>query len=816
MLNAFKQFSSQLLTPDLFIKKRYKTFQELLDHDRQCHRLLAELEEIYYSGMSVDINRVRLIYKEFSSGVAAMVADLNRLSPRKYKNLIEYYKKIDFYACFALAPPKADAAPPYILPLDSTYPDDRHTGGKGLHLSQLGYILDLPVPSGFIISTSAWSRILETNDLRPIIDRALADVDIRSPASLKDVSGTITGYIERARLPADLEEALAAGVAKHMPPSKLFAIRSSAVGEDSSLSFAGLYRSFLNVDSKSIPQSYLGVLASKYTPEAIFYRIVHGLDDEETPMAALILAMVDADLSGVVTTGSGMPSSATRVYSVPGLGDGLMSGRVTPTISEIQTSGREPVIVRRGRKEAGPTEAQLFLLAEWARKISDYYGEQQELEWSSDSDGSLYLLQTRNRNLCPDNLPAKQFDVSDLCLVFQGGKSASPGLCSGKGLGPDEMETSDTGDGIILVCETTPPSLVTLLPHVAGVIARHGSAADHFASVAREFGVPVLVQAGDVVSELKTGEPLTLWADKNSIFQGKISNPMDSEKRRGRHRMENPLRRTLKMVIDFTSPLSLVDPASKAFSPENCRSLHDIIRFSHEMSVQAMFLQSTDSLLRKPKGPCLKTDIPLQAYLIDLGGGLTPGVAEREVVGPGDITCLPFLTLWRGLCHPGIDWGSRAHYDWRTYDAVALAGGASTGEDASLASYFLISSDYLNATIRFGYHFSLLDCLCTETAEENYILLRFAGGGGNTLGKDLRLGFIAKVLTRINFSCEMTGDLLDGRLMCYGRQDTDDRLNQVGRLLGVVRLMDMMLTDEQAIDPMVEDFFKGKCNFSNT
>ncbi len=65
MLNILKQFSEQLISPDLFIRKRYATFQQLLEYDRKCHTLLAELEDIYYSAAAVDINRVRNIYPIF-------------------------------------------------------------------------------------------------------------------------------------------------------------------------------------------------------------------------------------------------------------------------------------------------------------------------------------------------------------------------------------------------------------------------------------------------------------------------------------------------------------------------------------------------------------------------------------------------------------------------------------------------------------------------------------------------------------------------------------------------------------------------------
>ena len=45
--------------------------------------------------------------------------------------------------------------------------------------------------------------------------------------------------------------------------------RSSAIGEDSELSFAGQYLSVLNVPTAGLFQAYKDVLASLYTPRAI-------------------------------------------------------------------------------------------------------------------------------------------------------------------------------------------------------------------------------------------------------------------------------------------------------------------------------------------------------------------------------------------------------------------------------------------------------------------------------------------------------------------------------------------------------------------
>ena len=821
MLNILKQFSEQLISPDLFIRKRYANFQELLERDRRCHSLLAELEDIYYNARPVDINRVRSLYRNFSADVLAMVTCLYKLAPGKHKNLIDYYKKFDFYARFALAPPKCTTAPPYILAIDAPFADDRLTGGKGLHVSQLARDLHLPVPAGFIISTAAFNIFLEKNALRSQIDRRLARTDINSLASLQEVSDTLTGYIMQARIPVRLEKEIndTINTLARQYPGQKFAVRSSAVGEDSSLSFAGQYCSLLNVQPDAILAAYQRVLASKYTPEAILYRIINGLDDEETPMAVIVLVMVEARLSGVVATGNpaAPDNTTTLVHSVCGLGDNLMGGTATATTQELQHVAGKTVITRHspGRSQDELDDEQLRLLADWAERITAYYGEPQEIEWSCDINDTIYLLQSRRLKLDRDKEEIQEPDISKLSLLFQGGATAAPGICRGPVYHLPTTDQLDTiPDGSILVCEVTPPSLVTLLPRLSGVIARYGSTADHFSSVAREFGIPVLVRTEERCLQLKDGELLTLWAEKQSVYQGVVEPAQENNGPRQQTR-KSPLHRTLKMVIDFTSPLALVDPSSPNFCPENCRSLHDILRFTHEKSVQAMFIQSTDSLLRKPKSVELQSDVPLQVHIIDVGGGLAKSVAGKEKITIADVCCLPLQSFWQGLSHPGVNWRDRAHFDWQSYDSIALAGGVATKNDAALASFCLVSPEYLNVNMRFGYHFTLLDSLCGENPDENYILLRFAGGGGNSLGKDLRLSFITKVLAQLNFTCEQTGELLDARLMRYDKNITADRLDQVGRLLGAVRLLDMVLTNENMIASMVEDFFAEKYDFSN-
>ncbi len=818
MLNILKQFSEQLLAPDQLIRKRYRTFKELLACDRMCHGLLAELEDIHYNGKAVDISRLRQLFSEFSAGVADMVSCLQILAPGQFRNLTDYHKKFDFYARFALAPPTLESKPPWILSIRDSYPDDRYTGGKGLHLSQLSRDLNLPVPSGCIISTSAWNSFVQQNALRPVIDAELARIDINSLASLQEVSHILTDTVLHAPIPKEILETINTAVEalSSETGATRFAIRSSAIGEDSSLSFAGQYRSLLHITAAEAASAWRKVLASKYSPAALLYRIMNGLDDEATPMAVLMLMMVDARVSGVISTGNttSADNRYNRVHFVRGLGDTFMSGQTPSATIDINISNDKAIrIHRHDSDESILSDSNVLRLHHWAEQIERYYGEPQEIEWCQDEQDSLYLLQAR-RHTTMDVTPecALQPDI-DLPLLFQGGETASPGRVSGPAFILRSAEDLPfIPDGAILLCETTPPSMVSVLPRIGGVVAALGSRADHFSSVAREFRVPVLVKTGTHGIEVENGENLTLCPETHSVYLGRTE--LSTRNKTTMQLYEaSPVGRALRMVIDFSSPLQLTDIRAGNFQPEGCRSMHDIIRFAHEQSVRAMFLRNPDSYFRKPSSSRLISDIPLEMFIIDVGD--TTAKEKSRAIRITDIESLPFHALWRGLTHPNVNWRDRNHFDWKSYDAIALAGGISTKSDTSFASYCLLSPEYLNINMRFGYHFALLDCLCTHSPEENYILLRFAGGGGTDRGRDLRLSFITRVLAKLNFDCEQTAELLDARYMRYDKDNTADRLDQVGRLLGATRLLDMVLQNETEIDNLVNAFFEGKYDYSH-
>jgi pyruvate,water dikinase len=201
-------------------------------------------------------------------------------------------------------------------------------------------------------------------------------------------------------------------------------------------------------------------------------------------------------------------------------------------------------------------------------------------------------------------------------------------------------------------------------------------------------------------------------------------------------------------------------------------------------------------------------------YVLDVGGGLKKELPDERVVKIEDIISVPMNAVFNGLNHPGIHWSKFTHFDWEQYDKIVMSGGIISAESAQFGSYAVVASDYLNLNLRFGYHFVILDTICGDKIDKNYIMFRFSGGGGDSHGRFLRAGFIGSILERLGFMVEIKGDLVDGQFKKGYQELIVEKLNMLGRLLGATRLMDMYLTDASDMNNLVENFMNGQYHFA--
>jgi pyruvate, water dikinase len=105
-----------------------------------------------------------------------------------------------------------------------------------------------------------------------------------------------------------------------------------------------------------------------------------------------------------------------------------------------------------------------------------------------------------------------------------------------------------------------------------------------------------------------------------------------------------------------------------------------------------------------------------------------------------------------------------------------------------------------------GYHYIVLDGYLSEDVFNNYISLSFKGGAADTRKRSLRVAFVAEVLKHMDFNVITSGDFLKARLKAESAQEFGKKLFAIGHMLGVTRLLDLAMEDEEMVAECVARF----------
>lgn len=276
-------------------------------------------------------------------------------------------------------------------------------GGKGANLGEM-FNAGLPVPDGFCITGAAFDEYMKCNGFD---QQTLA------------YSGTFRSEIASGQLGAELEGEIAACYAA-LGKNMRVAVRSSATAEDlPEASFAGQQETYLNVAGKEQLMSAIKkCFASLYSARAVAYRKQANFDTIKVSLAVVIQKMVESEVSGVLFTADPVSRKPDQMMlnASWGLGEAVVSGKVTPDIYIYSKKHKRIVNKKRGGKdilicygatgteerETPPAQKNRFCLNDkqalmvfaLGQKVERHYGSPQDIEWAI-SDGRLYLLQSR-------------------------------------------------------------------------------------------------------------------------------------------------------------------------------------------------------------------------------------------------------------------------------------------------------------------------------------------------------------------------------------------------------------------------------------
>ncbi|MEE9254154.1 MAG: PEP/pyruvate-binding domain-containing protein [Pseudomonadales bacterium] len=215
-----------------------------------------------------------------------------------------------------------------------------------------------------------------------------------------------------------------AAIESAIPPGDRFAVRSSALVEDGAQdSFAGQFRTELDVSREAIHVAVKAVWASAFEPAALAYARARGVSLSDLRVGVVIQVMVDADAAGVAfaidpVTGDRRTSV---VSAVAGLGEALVGGELDGDTYRVDTAGEVSTSVAQGERVLSDDQART--IASCARELSTLLGRWQDIEWAL-TQGRLHLLQSRpitNLDCTPDARGAKVlWDNSNIVESYAG------------------------------------------------------------------------------------------------------------------------------------------------------------------------------------------------------------------------------------------------------------------------------------------------------------------------------------------------------------------------------------------------------------
>jgi pyruvate, water dikinase len=824
---------------------RYACFKDLLDSNTQLLNIIADLEEKLKGRHVFGMSYVRSQAARAAFHAFRMIKSLDVLSGHKYPVLYGVLDRINSGIKDRLGEKKELPFTDLVLPLARVDKDMVDwVGGKNANLGE-ALKIGLPIPAGFAITTRAYVDFLAFNDLVDEINKRKMDIDPQAPLTVQQVSADIQQLIIGARIPPALADAILEAYARMQgtgpgeSPVRV-SMRSSAIGEDSDLSFAGQYLTVLNVPGDQLLPAYKDILASLYTPRAISYRLNKGIRDEDIAMSVVCLQMVDAVASGVMYSHHpfNIRDDNLLISAVWGLGPYAVDGVITPDTYRVAKSdlavldeqiSHKPVQLV-GNPDAGlqempvpPAEQdqpclspdQIKVLAGYGVKLEDHYHGPQDVEWALDRQRRLLVLQSRPLRLQAPTGEGLQ-DIPAMVgypVLVEGGAAAFPGVgCGPAFLVHEDEDLLDFPEGAVLVARHSSPKFVMVMPKAQAIVTDSGSISGHMASLSREFSIPTLLDTGVATQTILPGQIITVDAYACRIYAGLVPELLELRQVRESYLKDTPVYETLKQVAEFILPLRLVDPKSPEFAPEFCRSLHDLGRLVHELSYTEMFKIS--DLVSAKEGYAVKLDaaIPLDLYLIDLGEGLAGGDTQSHKVTPDQVTSVPLQALLKGMLHPEVR--------GREPRPIQLSGLMSVMREQLLAapnveerfgdrSYAIISDKYLNFSSRVGYHYSVLDAYCGQTVNKNYITFSFKGGAADDTRRSRRVRAIAIVLMGLDFAVEVKGDRVDARLQKYENAVIADKLDHIGRLLIFTRQLDMLMTSEYSVEAVAKNFLQG-------
>jgi len=365
-------------------------------------------------------------------------------------------------------------------------------------------------------------------------------------------------------------------------------------------------------------------------------------------------------------------------------------------------------------------------------------------------------------------------------------------------------------DGAILIARHISPKFVTVMNKATAIVTDVGSVTGYMASLARDFHVPTILNTKTATKLMTSGMEITVDAINGNVYEGRVDEVIELGQKRENLFKNTHVYKILEEALKKIVPLNLIYLRVDSFKPELCKTFHDITHFVNEVSLDEMFKISNRPDVKEGEAVRLVLKIPLKIYMIDLNGGIE---TVSKKITTNNICSIPMNAFMKGMM--SMKWPGPKPKNVTGFASVVanIAIEPSLYRDRGWGkSCALISREYMNFSIRLGYHLSTVEAYAGDNIDHNYIRFHFKGGGASIERRLRRTKLIKEILEKLDFEVDRIGDMLNARITRYQRSTIEEKLSILGRLTIYTKQLDMIMFSDAFVDCYLQEFMRDYCS----
>lgn len=388
--------------------------------------------------------------------------------------------------------------------------DDLHDVGS--QAVQVGTLLAayFPFPQGFVIPTTAYFHFLHENNLIAKINKLIATIDYRQPESTQQVSTHIKKLVRTAPLDESLIKIIDSAYHKLSGTLSDNSVTLSPSATKEVVSFIGHPSTITTSGEANILLKIKTMWAAIFEPSLLLMRHEKHIDHFRAGIAIIVQRTIQPETAGIMMTIDPVSNDTSKL---------LVEAQKPSEYYEIGKRNLSLLNKLTDTKKERLTVNQVIDIAALGKRLEKQTYFPQEVQWALEKKKIVFLK--TSPLIIHESVPSNPTPAATqkLQLLLQG-LPASKGLAKGlvkKIRSINDLEKVSHGD-IVVVHESIPAYKATI-KKASAVIIERGGRTSHGAMLAREFGIPAVVEATDALQLLPANTIVTVNGDTGAIYK---------------------------------------------------------------------------------------------------------------------------------------------------------------------------------------------------------------------------------------------------------------------------------------------------------